>query len=130
MKYPLTIKGHHLIELLRSLMPLGGVLHRTWEFRHLFSVVDFLPAEIGMSKDTRPFPELPESWSPNEPFQVSGIRLVERAGVLWEFSETELVRLREGSVTEIDLRMIIDNGLIEVETDDDAVLFAWQRFED
>ena len=83
--------NHDVIHVLRFLMyPEGiGVLDRLWEFRFLFGGIAYpyrmdTPAGIGSV-----CPEFQDT----TPCRINGTRLVERAALVFEFEDTELVRL-------------------------------------
>lgn len=130
MKYQLRIRSTHFIELLRPLITTGGVLLHTWEFRSLFSSVDYFGSNKSRDLDVRLFPEIPEGTDENNPFKLTGVRLVERCALAWDFQETELVRYASGSSGPIDIRVLIDGGITIIETDDDRVYLALQSFDE
>jgi hypothetical protein len=63
------------------------------------------------------------------PFQLSGVRLLERVALVTEFEESEFVRL--GSATSPDahdLLIYADTGLLRVETDDQRLYQTIQSY--
>lgn len=116
----LRLESHtlHPIHLLRYLMRLiASVLDRTWEFRYLFSDVTINPNKEGSPVWVDVFPEFKDK----TPFQVDGVRLVERLGLVAEFEETEFVCLAAEAADGFDLCVWADTGLICVETDDEEM---------
>ena len=111
--------GTQLIDVLRILIPTRpGVLDCRWEFRSLFAQIDYLGKCSANLTDSQVFPEFKESLESNWPFQLSGIRLVERTALVFRFEETELVRLSKESDDGIDIRIIIDSGIFTFECND------------
>ena len=117
MIYELESQNHDLIHILRFIMyPEGvGVLDREWEFRYLFGAIAY-PWGHASEKDRAVFPE----YMDKTPFKVDGVRLIQRAALVFHFEDTELVRLCESSnERDWDLRILADIALpLEIQTSD------------
>lgn len=130
MEFKLVGNTQHLIHILRVLMlPNGeGVIDRMWEFRSLFAQTVVNKGVRELEREYLMFPEL-EVEQTAVPFQVTGIRLVERSSLVFEFEETELVRLCTDDPTKIDMKLWIDSGnQIEIETNDADAFGKLDRF--
>lgn len=122
MKYSVDAGAAELIHILRCLMnpwhdPLQPlqVIGRTWEFQSLFA-----GSYLGEEKL---FPENPTQQTP---FRLTGERLVERAGLMYDPEETALYRVSQTDLQTFDLAIYVDTGNAKISLNDEELFDYFQ----